>query len=102
MNRSHYLKWVIDKEWSVRYYFQYDKDYYYMRKFVLKSHYTKDYIVLTKSEALDYIQYMCDEIRPQEYFSLNEIDVGYRRLMVDPTKGTNCFLERLYKPRKKR
>jgi len=97
MNRSHYLKWPITKEWSIRYFFNFDRNNKLNKKFVLKSHYTKDYIELTRPEALDYIQELCPSTTPQEYFSLNEVGAGYRRLIMDPKTGAKCFMERMLK-----
>ena len=93
-NRTHYLKWTINSEWSIRYYFTYDARNQYNGQWVLKSHYTKDYIIVTKDEAMDYIQYYCYNTYPKEYFSLQEFGKGYRRTVIDPKIGTDCFIER--------
>ena len=91
-NRVHYLKWVINSEWSVRYFFTYDAQPEHNRTFVLKSHYKKIYVTLTKKEALEYIEKYC-KYEPKEYFSLMEFKKGYRRLIVDPIIGADLFIE---------
>jgi hypothetical protein len=60
-NRVHYLKWILNREFSIRYYFRYEKNIYkkYEFKYVLKSHYTKEYIVLSRKEANEYINKYC-------------------------------------------
>ena len=92
-NRTHYLKWVLDDDWSIRYFFTYDTRTQYVRQWVLKSHYEKIYIILTKNEALEYIQAKARQYEPQEYFSLSEFGKGYRRIVVDQKKGVDCFIE---------
>jgi len=91
-NRTHYLKWVIDSEWSVRYFFTYDTRPEHNGTYVLKSHYKKIYITLTRREALEYIYKYCKH-EPKEYFSLTEFGKGYRRLIVDPYIGSDLFIE---------
>lgn len=55
-HRCHYLKWVlVDSDWSIRYFWVFDSRPGFQRKWVLKSHSTKEYIILSQSEALDYI-----------------------------------------------
>jgi len=62
-------------------------------KWVLKSHYEKAYIVISKNEAIEYIQKYSKSVNPIEYFSLNEFGKGYRRLIIDPKNGIDCFIE---------
>ncbi len=92
-NRTHYMKWPLTGEWSIRYYFTYDAKSEYTGKWVLKSHHKKIYIVLTKTEALEYIQAKAQRKEPQEFFSLTEFGKGYRRTVVDPDSGTDCYIE---------
>lgn len=91
-NRTHYLKWTIDAEWSIRYFFVYDTRTEHNKTYVLKSHFKKIYITLTKNEALQYIQKYC-KYEPKEYFSLTEFGKGYRRLVIDPRIGADLFIE---------
>ena len=93
-NRTHYLKWVLCKEWSVRFFFTYDTRSEYRMKWVLKSHFLKEYIVLSKNEAIDYIQKYAKDVEPVEYFSLNEFKKGYRRLVVCPVSGVDVYIDR--------
>lgn len=95
-NRTHYLKWTIDAEWSVRFIFTYDAKPEHNGTYVLKSHFKKIYITLTRGEALDYIHKYCDA-SPKEYFSLAEFGRGYRRFIVDPATGADCFIENKYR-----
>ncbi len=90
-NRTHYLKWVIDDEWSIRYFFIFETRSEYNHQWVLKSHYTKDYIIMDNLTAMDYIQHLVKDKNPIEYFSLQEFKKGYRRLVVGD--GVECFLE---------
>ncbi len=92
-NRTHYLKWELKNHWSVRYFFTFDARPEYNGQWVLKNHKSKRYIVLIKHEALDYIQGFCHQIEPKEYFSVTEFGKGYRRLTIDPKRGSSCFIE---------
>jgi hypothetical protein len=91
-HRTHYLKWTINAEFSIRYFFVYDDKPQYVGQFVLKSHYTKEYVILTRIEAVEFIQSECVEYEPKEYWSLVE-NKKYRRVVIDPKHGTSCFLE---------
>ena len=95
-NRTHYLKWVLCEEWSIRFFFAYDTRNQYRMKWVLKSHFEKVYIVLSKGEAIEYIQKFAKNIEPVEYFSLNEFKKGYRRLVVCPKSGVDTYMERKF------
>lgn len=92
-NRTHYLKWALTAEWSIRFIFTYDTRPEYTMTWVLKSHFKKIYIVLTKNEALEYIQKYSKAVEPLEYSSLNEFGKGYRRTVIDPICGTSSFIE---------
>lgn len=92
-NRTHYLKWPLCAEWSIRFIFTYDTRPEYVMTWVLKSHYKKVYIVLTKNEAMDYIQKYAKNLEPREYYSLTEFGMGYRRVVIDPKTGADCYIE---------
>ncbi len=92
-NRTHYLKWALNAEWSIRFFFVFDTRKLYVEEWVLKSHYLKEYIILSKSDAIDYIQKYSKNVNPIEYFSLNEFGKGYRRLVIDPKSGVDTFIE---------
>lgn len=92
-NRTHYIKWALTAEWSIRFFFVFDTKSQYNMKWVLKSHYLKEYIVISEKEAVDYIQKYAKYVKPIEYFSLNEFGKGYRRLIVDPKCGVDTFIE---------
>lgn len=92
-NRTHYLKWGLCAEWSIRFIFTYDAIPEYNMKWVLKSHYKKIYIILTKNEAMDYIQKYCKNLEPKEYISLTEFGRGYRRTVIDPHHGTDTYIQ---------
>jgi len=65
--RVHYLKWVLtDPDWSIRYFWVFDTKSEYARSWVLKSHSRKAYIVLSQSEALDFIRYRGTHNNPIE------------------------------------
>jgi len=95
-NRVHYLKWKLDNanDWSVRLFFVYDSRPQYIKQWVLKSHKEKHYIILTKLEALEYIQKFAKRLQPEEIFSVNEFGCGYRKLNIHP-KGTSTYLDKL-------
>jgi len=92
-NRTHYIKWALTAEWSIRFFFVFDTRNQYSKKWVLKSHYLKEYIILNKDEAIEYIQKYAKDLKPVEYFSLNEFGKGYRRLVIDPKRGVDTFIE---------
>jgi len=92
-NRTHYLKWVLDDEWSIRYILRFDTRPEHNSTWVLKSHFQKIYITLTKAEAIEYIRTYCNKIEPLEYFSINEFGKGYRRTIIDPINGVLTFIE---------
>jgi len=95
-NRVHYLKWKLDNanDWSIRFFFNFDTRTQYNGKWVLKSHKNKDYIILTRNEAFEYLQKYSKNLQPEEIFSLNEFGCGFRKLCVHP-KGTSSYLEKL-------
>jgi hypothetical protein len=95
-NRNHYLKWKLDyaNDWSIRFFFNFDTRPQYNMTWVLKSHKEKHYIVLTKNEAIEYIQKYANRLEPEEIFALNEFGSGYRKLNVQP-KGTSTYLDKL-------
>jgi len=95
-NRLHYLKWKLDNknDWSIRFFFTFDTRPEYNMTWVLKSHKEKHYIILTKSEALDYLRKFAIRLEPEEIFALNEFGSGYRKLIVHP-KGTSTYLEKM-------
>lgn len=101
-HRSHYLKWTIDGEFSIRYFFVFDDKPQYRGKFVLKSHRTKEYLELSRVEAVDIIQKECPSLEPKEIFStLERTDkgTGYRRLITG-AEGSKCFLEKTRRDKK--
>lgn len=95
-NRCHYLKWRLDSvnDWSIRFFFIYDTRVQYTKQWVLKSHQNKDYIILTKNEAIEYLQKFAISIQPEEIFSANEFGCGYRKLNIHP-RGTSTYLDKL-------
>ena len=100
-NRSHYLKWKINDEWSVRYFFVFDKKPQFQKKFVLKSHYTKDYIEIPRTVATDYILILAEEKEPEELFSVNT-RIGYRRLIIKANGEYDCVLEKFKNKKRKK
>ena len=92
-NRTHYLKWGLCAEWSIRFVFTYDARPQYNMKWILKSHFKKIYIILTKNEAMDYIQVYAKSLEPREYISMTEFGKGYRRMILDPISGVDCYME---------
>ena len=56
-HRLHYLKWDLfhNEDMSVRYFFSNDNHPEYRRKFVLKSHKTKEYWIVDAKEASELI-----------------------------------------------
>jgi len=92
-NRVHYLKWELECHWSIRFFFTFDNRPEYNMKWVLKNHKTKEYIVITRPKAVDFIKSLAKDIQPKEYFSLREFGKGYRRLVVDQDRGCSCFIE---------
>lgn len=87
--RSHYLKWDIDGDWSIRYFFVYDARPLLTGQYVLKSHVSKIYIPLTSAEAIDYMRYKCHSLYPEELFSvLSREKSRYCRAIVKHADGT--------------
>lgn len=71
MLRLHYLKWVLtDPDWSIRYFWVFDSRPQYVRKWVLKSHRSKEYLELSQSEALDFIRFRGTHRNPVEIHGL--------------------------------
>lgn len=83
-NRTHYLKWPLDGEWSIRYYFTFDNKKGYEKGWYLKSHQRKIYIPLSISEALDYIRYKAKVKDPIEIWGIREGN-KYRRMIQGQT-----------------
>jgi hypothetical protein len=82
-NRQHYLKFRLDhyNNWSIRYFFVFDTRNYMNGKWFLKSHHSKDYIELSKKEALDYIEsYNCRSC--EEIHGVITADDGYQKTTV--------------------
>lgn len=96
-NRNHYLKWKLDNinDWSIRFFFNFDTRPQYNGKWVLKSHKEKHYIILTKTEAISYIQKFSKSLEPEEIFAVFEFGFGYRKLNIHPNKGTSTYLDKL-------
>jgi len=97
-NRTHYLKWRLDdiNDWSIRYFIRYDTRAQYRNQWVLKSHITKDHIIISKNEAVEYLEKYCSEdklINPEELFSINHYKThDYHRVLIDQN-GIKTFIE---------
>lgn len=94
-NRSHYLKWKIDEELSIRYYFKYEnKSFEYLENnFVLKNHKLKTYQILNEEEAFNLIIQHNISFVPEEYFSLSGDNYEYIRLFVDTSSSAKIIIE---------
>ena len=82
-NRQHYLKFRLDSmnDWSVRYFFNFDTRKHMNGKWFLKSHHSKDYIELSKADAIAYIEsYNCRSC--EEIHGVLTIDDGYQKTTV--------------------
>lgn len=92
-NRTHYLKWELYNFWSIRYYFTNDPNPEFNGKWIMKNHKTKQSIILSRAEAVAGIQHFAQQEEPKEYFSAREFNIGYRRVILKPNKGTDCFID---------
>lgn len=94
-NRSHYLKWKIDEELSIRYYFKYEnKAFEYLENnFVLKNHKLKTYLILTENKAIELLTENKSSFVPEEYFSLSGDNYEYIRLFVDESSLAKIIIE---------
>jgi hypothetical protein len=51
-----YYKFPLDIDWSIRYHLVFKDRKRYENRWILKSHFDKDYVRLRKWEAMDYIE----------------------------------------------
>jgi len=65
-NKSHYLKWILSDDLSIRYFYVFEDDREKELKFFLKSHKHKEYILLTEKQA----EIMIDELKIKDYFEI--------------------------------
>ena len=87
-HRTYYLKWAIDGDWSIRYFFFFYARPEYEKQFVLKSHITKDYIVLSRKEAFEYIRLKCKSMSPEEILGTKEHYSGkFKKIVIDKSLG---------------
>ena len=84
-NRTHYLKWNLDGEWSVRRYFTFDNKKECEGKWYLKSHQRKIYIELSSAEAIDFIRHKAKVKDPVEVYGIREGSKKYRRMVLGNT-----------------
>jgi len=51
-----YYKYPLDEDWSIRYHILFKDRKMYQNRWVLKSHFTKEYIFLSTKDAKSYIE----------------------------------------------
>jgi hypothetical protein len=79
-HRTHYIKWSISNDISVRYFYTFDDDISRERNFYLKSHKEKEYMPLTEKQANILIKDMC-KVNPIEIVGIMTTD-GYKKTLI--------------------
>ncbi len=51
-----YYKFTLDQDWSIRFHFVHRDERKYQYKWILKSHFLKEHIILSKENATEYIE----------------------------------------------
>ena len=85
-----YYKYFLDEEWSVRYHLIFKDRRRYQYKWILKSHFSKEHIFITKEEADSYIETYSSSPKLILGFMLHS---DYRKIEINNIGDLNFYID---------
>ena len=96
-NRQHYIKWPMNEDMSIRYYFLFEDRPEFEKKYVIKSHNSKLYETISVNMAKKLIKELTLKFTKTEVIGEKVIDenknINYRKIIIQNDKILNVEFE---------